>query len=173
MDRLLKAILGAVLFQHILALESSLDPNTLEKLIDPERHPIGQWMELARLAKGLDYDWQLTATPGFASAEEGTVQDGRLRKWRSGQDLLSFVKARKMIQGAEKEGQLKQALLAARTLAMVIDVVQSTAAGRDYPSRQHAQELVARRFKQLRENLWLSLSAIQKQGGTGIANSLA
>jgi hypothetical protein len=157
-DRLLKVILGAFSFQHLLSLESRLDAAKLCQLVEPAFHPIGQWMELSRAALGLRHQWNLTAVDGFAGEDEGIALDGRMRKWRSGQDLLPFGKAKLMIQAAPKRSGLEQALLVARTFALAIDVVQATAAGPGCPGRQAAQDVVARRFDQLLINLRLSVA---------------
>lgn len=157
-DRLLKVILGAVSFQHLLSLESRLEIAKVHQLVDPACHPIGQWMELSRVALGLRHQWSLTAIDGFSSEDEGIALDGRMRKWRCGQELLPFGKAKLMIQAAPKGSGLDQALLVARTLALAIDVVQATAVGPEYPDRQAAQDTVARRFDQLLINLRLSVA---------------
>lgn len=139
-DRLLSMLIGGTVLFDTFGAADSMDSAMLESLAKPDTHPIGNWMTAVQIAMGLQKDRQLLPGP---------VADGRLRKWRSGQDLMPLGIALYMIRGAPSPTRLKHALLAARTLALVIDVVQAAATTTDRPTRRAAQEIVNARLKQL------------------------
>ncbi|RYE65811.1 MAG: hypothetical protein EOO81_12235 [Oxalobacteraceae bacterium] len=159
-DRLLKASLGGVLLMSILGQGQSIDLMCLHRLVAPNIHPIGQWIEMARSARGVNHDWELTVFRSRDGQSYGPVSDGRMRKWRSGQDLLPMGLALAMIEGTAAIARLKHALLAARTLALAIDVVQATAARSEALGRRPAQEVVAARLKHLEQHLWIGLGTL-------------
>lgn len=157
-DRLLGALLGGVFLLEIAAKitqtqAAHLDRARLHQLANCRRHPIGNWIEMARLGRGVRHDWELL---------NATELDGRMRKWRSGQGLLPLAKAHAMLAGAPDEAVLLRAMLAARTLSLAIDVVQATSLTASKPSRALAQQIVAERIHQLDRHLQL--------GGAGWEN---
>lgn len=163
-DRLLKAALGGVLLMSILGQRQSIDLMCLHSLAAPSIHPIGQWIEMARSARGLDHDWELTVVRDEDGQAHGPVSDGRMRKWRSGQDLLPMALALAMIEGTAEIARLKHALLAARTLALAIDVIQATAAHTNALGRRPAQEVLAARLKHLEHHLRIGLGTLISAG---------
>lgn len=158
-DRLLKTIVGAESLMRFFEATAQFGVGMPEQLNAPAVHPIGQWMEMVRTEYGFDHLWQITTFDGVAEPGEGSVPENRLRKWRSGTDLLPLSKARSMIAGAPQRARLDHALIAARVFGLAIDVVRATAAGTT-PSRREAQQAVSLRFAQLKENLRLSLKII-------------
>ena len=159
-DRLLKATVGAIALMSILSLEPRIDLACVRRLSTPDCHPIGHWIDMVRLARGVAHDWELTVGRDGTGAAFGPEADGRIRKWRSGQDLLPKLKALAMMNGAADTTTLKQALLAARTLALAIDIVQAAADQSEVPSRQLAQKLVDARLARIEENLYVGLAAL-------------
>jgi hypothetical protein len=139
-DRLLSMLVGGTVLYEKFGAAESMGSAMLDTLAMPDTHPIGNWMTAVRIARGLQKDLQLLPEP---------VADGRLRKWRSGQDLMPLGIALYMIRGAPSPTRLKHALLAARTLALAIDVVQAAASTTNRPTRRAAQEVVSARLKQL------------------------
>jgi hypothetical protein len=172
-DRLLFALLGAVsILEGLARFEPSahLDTALLEKLALPKRHPIGNWMEMARLSRGLQYEWQLTVGLTEEQSGQEPALDGRLRKWRSGQDLMPLEKALSMIAGTQNESVLKHAMFAARTLGLVIDVVQAAAITPSKPSRKLAQEIISARIFQLNLNLQMGSAALARRRSPSTGN---
>lgn len=161
-DRLLKVMLGAATFVSILSAGTRITLDHLIRLSDPETHPVGNWMSLAISVRGLGHDWELTVGIDSEGNGYGPEADGRLRKWRCGQELLPMSNALRMINDPNPDSLLKQALLAARLLAMAIDLVQSAAEGSSY-SRRAAQNLVTDRLHHLTRNLRKGLTAISKK----------
>lgn len=164
-DRLLRALLGAAsLLEAISHFTSSpcLDRALLDKLALPERHPIGNWMNLAKLARRLQHDWQLTVGLDADQSAQGLVPDGRLRKWRSGQDLLPLEKAFSMIAATDRETVLKHAMFAARTLSLAIDVVQAAATTSSRPTRSLAQEIISARLRELNLHFRMGIAALAR-----------
>jgi hypothetical protein len=161
-DRLLGALLGAVLllegFAHLVPF-AHLDRALLEKMMRPELHPIGHWMRQAKLARGLRHDWELTVGLAADQSAHDPAPDGRLRKWRSGQDLLPLEKALSMIVGLDSETVLKHAMLAARMLGLAIEVVQATAITPTRPPRKLAQQIIDARMRQLNLHLRMAVAA--------------
>jgi hypothetical protein len=163
-DRLLSALLGAVCVLSVLGhFRSSvhLDGPLLEKLAQPDQHPMGNWIDMAQRARGLRNDWELTM--GMDTTEPGAggpVSDGRLRKWRAGGDLLPLDKAFTMVAATRQETVLRHALLAARTLGLAIDVVRAAAATPDRPQRRPAQEIIAARLRTLALHLQIGVAAL-------------
>lgn len=147
-DRLLSMLVGGTVLYQKFGAADSMASAMLESLAMPDTHPIGNWMTTVQIAKGLQKDWQLLSEP---------VADGRLRKWRSGQDLMPLDIALYMIRNAQSPTRLKHALFAARTLALAIDVVQAAASTTDRPTRRAAQEIVSSRMKQFIRHLELGL----------------
>jgi hypothetical protein len=162
-DRLLKAIVIAEGLMRFVEEPARFGLGMLEELIAPSIHPIGQWMEMVRSDYGFDHLWQITTFAGVAEADEGSVPEHRIRKWRSGMDLLPLGKARAMIVGAPQRIRLGHALIAARVFALATDVVRASADG-SRPTRSEAQLAVSLRFAQLKENLRLSLNVITTHG---------
>ncbi|MGV8891639.1 MAG: hypothetical protein ACOH2K_01535 [Burkholderiaceae bacterium] len=158
-DRLLKTIVSAEILMRFVEEPAQFGLGMPEQLIAPSIHPIGQWMEMVRSDYGFDHLWQITTFAGVAEADEGSVSEHRIRKWRSGMDLLPLAKARAMIIGAPQRMRLDHALIAARVFALAIDVVRASADG-FAPTRSEAQLAVSLRFAQLKENMRLSINAI-------------
>lgn len=151
-DRLLATLVGGTVIAGLLANfdpAKCMDATMLQALSDPEKHPIGNWMAMVRKAKGCKKDWQLLPEPEV---------DVRLRKWRSGQDLLPMDKALTMIRGTQGEQRLKHGLLAARTLTLAIDVVQAAALSSDRPDRSAAQVMVDTRLRQFLHNVRIGMA---------------
>lgn len=148
-DRLLSMLVGGTVLYEKFGAAESMGSAMLESLSAPDTHPIGNWMAAVKVAMGFQNDWQLLPEP---------VADGRLRKWRSGQDLMPLGIALYMIRDAQSPSRLKHALLAARTLAFAIDVVQAAASTSDRPTRRAAQEIVSARLKQLLRHFELGRS---------------
>lgn len=164
-DRLLKTIVSAEGLMRFVEKSDQFDVGMPEQLIAPSIHPIGQWMEMVRSDYGFDHLWQITTFASVAEADEGSVPEHRIRKWRSGMDLLPLAKARAMIVGAPHRIRLDYALIAARIFALAIDVVRASADG-SVPARSEAQLAVSLRFAQLKENLRLSINVITTHGQT-------
>jgi len=159
-DRLLKATVGAIALMSIVNLEPRIDLACVRRLSAPDCHPIGHWIDMVRSARGVAHDWELTVGRDATGAPFGPETDGRIRKWRCGQDLLPKLKALAMMSGAADTETLKQALLAARTLALAIDIVQSAADQPSAPGRELAQKLVDARLAQIVSNLRVGLKAL-------------
>jgi hypothetical protein len=159
-DRLLKAALGGVLLMSILGQRHSIDLMCLHNLVAPNIHPIGHWIEMARSVRGVSHDWELTVFRDRDGHSYGPASDGRMRKWRSGQDLLPMSLALAMIEGTADLVRLKHALLAARTLALAVDVIQATAAHTNALGRRPAQEVIAARLKYLEQHLRIGLGTL-------------
>lgn len=158
-DRLLKTIVSAEYLMRFVEEPARFSVGMPEQLIAPAIHPIGQWMAMVRSDYGFDHLWQITTFAGVAEADEGSVPVHRIRKWRSGTDLLPLAKAHAMIVGAPQRMRLDRALIAARIFALAIDVVRAGAQG-STPTRSKAQLVVSLRFAQLKENLRLSINVI-------------
>ena len=151
-DRLLQAMLGSILLSEALCRRNAsdhFDTASLLKLASPERHPVGNWMELVKLSRGLKHDWELTVGLDADPRAHGSIPDGRLRKWRSGQNLLPLDKAFSMVATTKHETTLKHAIFAARTLSLAIDVVQAAAETPSRPTRKLVQEMISARLRQL------------------------
>lgn len=161
-DRLLKAVVGAETLMGLFDSPSRPAPGILERMVSPDTHPIGQWMELVRSHRGDEHLWQISMVDGLAQQGEGSVPEHRIAKWKSGQDLLPLAKARLMIRDLPHEASLDNSLLAARVFALAVDVVRSTAAGDGHPTRSEAQQVVARRYAQLKVNLRLSIEGMRR-----------
>jgi len=168
-DRLLQAMLGAVLLSEVLCrLNASdhFDTASLLKLASPERHPIGNWMELVKLSQGLKHDWELTVRLDADPTAHGSIPDGRLRKWRSGQDLLPLDKAFSMVAANKHETVLKHAMFAARTLSLAIDVVQAAAETPSRPTRKLVQEMISARLRELHLHFQMGKAAVVSANAT-------
>lgn len=161
-DRLLKATVGAIALMAILDLEPRIDLSCVRSLSAPDCHPIGHWIDMVRSARGVAHDWELTVGRDATGAPFGPEANGRIRKWRCGQDLLPKLKALAMMSGAADTKTLRQALLAARTLALAIDVVQAAADQPTAPGRELAQNLVDARLAQIESNLHVGLTALAR-----------
>jgi len=169
-DRLLAAMLGAVLLNEVLGRWlgwTSLAVNDAVELAFPRVHPIGNWMAMVRTHRKLQHDWQLTAMDEFGAKEP--EREGRLRKWRYGQGLLPMDKALAMIAPVSEAPRLKHALLVARTLSLAIDLVQATADGVRPPSRTAAQGLILARIRQL--HLHVRMADVVTGGKAPVARS--
>lgn len=164
-DRLLGALLGGVSLLELLGHFTScarLDRTMLAGLAAPKGHPIGNWMDLVKRARGLRHDWELLVGTDSNRNTAGPPSDGRLRKWRSGVDLMPLEKALSMVEATADETILKHAMLAARTLSLAIDVVQSTAETSSRPTRKLAQEMVSARLSELDLHLRMGVAALAK-----------
>lgn len=162
-DRLLKVTLGAMMLMALINAEESIDGPRLRDLAAPDIHPIGHWIDMVRLARGLRHDWELTVETGDHPDLGGPVPQGRINKWRSGQNLLPVERAQAMMASALGARSLKQALIAARTLALAIDILQAAAETSGVPSRMPVQELVAARLAQLEKNLLTGATALSSR----------
>lgn len=165
-DRLLKVVVGAEALMGFFDSSSRPAPGVLEQIVSPETHPIGQWMELVRRHRGDEHLWQISMVDGIAQQGEGSVPKHRIAKWKSGQDLLPLAKARLMIRDIPHEASLDNSLLAARVFALAIDVVRSTAVSDGYPTRHEAQQVIAKRYAQLKINLRLSIKVMLSHART-------
>lgn len=161
-DRLLKATVGAIALMAILNLEPRIDLACVRRLAAPDCHPIGHWIDMVRSARGVTYDWELTVGRNTTGVPFGPEANGRIRKWRCGQDLLPKLKALTMMDGLPDTKTLRQALLAARTLALALDVVQAAADQPSAPGRELAQKLVDARLAQIESNLRVGLTALAR-----------
>jgi len=162
-DRLLKVALGAAILMALVKCDESIDPARLRDLAAPDIHPVGHWIDMVRLARGLRHDWELTVGTGDHPDGGGPVPQGRINKWRSGQNLLPMERAQAMMAGASGARSLKQALIAARTMALAIDVLQAAAETPGVPIRRTIQELVAARLAQLEKNLLTGAAALSSR----------
>lgn len=172
-DRLLKAMLGAALLMEGIrrhTASDSLDRALLLKLASPACHPIGNWMELVKISLGLQHDWQLTVRLQADQGAEGTVPDGRLRKWRNGQDLLPIEKALSMVEATKQRSVLTYALYAARTLSLAIDVIQAAAETPARPSREIVQKMISARLQELHMHLSTGVSALSTANAIPVNN---
>jgi hypothetical protein len=119
-------------------------------------------MNLAKQARGLRHDWQLTVELDGDRPVPGPAPDGRLRKWRSGQDLLPLEKALSMVATTERETVLRHAMFAARTLSLAIDVVQATMMTPARPTRRVAQQMVSARLREMNLHLRMGAAALAR-----------
>jgi hypothetical protein len=146
-DRLLATLIGGMVLSQFFAsalAKQSIDSDMLEALANVATHPIGNWMTVVRTARGLRMDWELLPEP---------VVDARSSKWRHGVDLLPLKTGLKMIEGSPFENRLKHGLLAARVLALAVDIVRATAVSERRPPRSAAQEIVFARLKKFLQNV--------------------
>lgn len=167
-ERLLKAVVGGDVLLGLFNSPSRPAPGVLDQLCSPDIHPIGQWMEQVRRQRKLASLWQLAMLGPMAQAGQDGIGEQRFAKWKSGQDLLPMDTARLMIKGIDHESKLKHGLMAARVFALAVDVVRATAQAA--PTRAVAQMVVAQRFAKLKDNLRLSLRAMEKRAHGGQAH---
>lgn len=168
LDRLMSAMLGAVMLSEGLGRLlgwSALSAAEAVELAKPVQHPMGNWMEKVRQHRRLEYDWQLTLNGKFGDSEPEA--DGRLRKWRSGQDLIPMAKAVAMIEPITDSSKLKHALSVARALSLAVDLVQATAGDARAPSRVAAQGIVYERLRQLHLHARIATAADARAAAAG------
>ncbi len=115
-------------------------------LVDPRRHPIGNWLNAVKHANEVSSYRDLVMDRPF--------EESRIRKWASGSDLMPIAAARRLIDGNKSYKQLEADLFAARALAFVTDMVMATANGPgEKVARQDAQTVVHERLKRIRANV--------------------
>ena len=160
-DRLLTATMGAALALECLealGAQKGLNRGIVVDLANPSTHPIGHWIELVQRTRSEKFAWKLT-TKDCNGMDVEPALPGRILKWRSGVDLLPFDRAEGMIFGASHYRLLSHANVAARTVALAVDVLQACALSGARPSRKVAQQIVSDRLHYFNAYTTLALGA--------------
>lgn len=163
-ERLLTAVLGGSLLNErlkSLSKETGLGLTALD-MGEPTHHPIGNWLYAVSRSYGCETLADLPIRlPVDENKPDQMFSSARIRKWASGQEILSMELAEKMIKHSPDEDTLRLLLIVARTLALAVDVVMAST--KSEVSKKVAQQTVYRRLLELRTKVRLVVHTQQKK----------
>lgn len=166
-ERLLQALLGAGLIERFVASlqkRTDLSLDRLEDLVNPSRHPVGNWLSEAQDAIPCDSLAGLATAMQLRGGVGNTFSHSRLKKWSSGLDVMPLEAGQAIANACGQAKSGMRRLIAARTIALVTDfVTASLPYGTGAGDRKTGQSVVQARLEQLIDNLQIAAATEKKK----------